>query len=82
MPSVFLSFSSLHSGDGPAPHPGQFTPCTLWVGDWDRIKWSSGCGGESKTLSLHWILTWYPGQSLVPIQTDLFGVKHHACLGS
>jgi hypothetical protein len=32
-------------------------------------------GGGCIDFCLHRILTWYPGQSLVPIQTELFWCK-------
>ena len=35
-----------------------------------------------KKLYLRWIFTWYPGHSLVPTHTELFGVQIHAYLGS
>ena len=46
-----LIFSTTHT-DRLALHPGQFTPCTFWVGDWDRQKRWSGCvgGGMQKSL--------------------------------
>lgn len=63
----------------PTSHPVQFTPSTSWVWEWGRpYRWSGYV--ECKDLCFRWMFPCHPSQNLVRIQTELFGVKLHACL--
>ena len=57
------------------------TSFTRWVGDWSRPKGGLDMVGKAKIFTS----TGYsPGiqARVVPIQTELFGLQLHACLGS